>query len=78
MNVLDDCDILAAEGFDSAIVGSDMESGRIIYAESLCIKILQERDGMSEEQALEFMDYNVYGAYVGEGKPIFLTEYIHE
>ena len=29
------------------------------------------KDGMTEGQACEYMSFNVEGAYVGEGTPIF-------
>jgi hypothetical protein len=31
-----------------------------------------ERDGMSREDAEEYFDFNVAGAWVGEGMPVFL------
>jgi len=33
---------------------------------------LQVRDGMTREEANDFMEYNVTGAYVGPSGPIFL------
>ena len=30
--------------------------------------------GMTEEDAVEYFDYNVQGAWVGEGTPIFLYD----
>ena len=32
----------------------------------------------TEEEAIEWMEYNVLGAYVGEGTPIFKIDYIKE
>jgi hypothetical protein len=37
-----------------------------------CINILIEKDGMTEEQAMEYFDFNVVGAWMGETTPIFL------
>jgi hypothetical protein len=39
-----------------------------------CIDILKERDGMSAEDAIEFMEFNVIGAYVGKLTPAFIYE----
>jgi len=31
-----------------------------------------EQDGMTEEEAIEFIDFNIVGAYVGESTPIIM------
>jgi hypothetical protein len=31
-----------------------------------------ERDGMTEEEAIEFFEFNVVGAYVGGGTPVYV------
>ena len=66
--------ILKADGFDEAILGIERSSNRLIYSVSKCVEILKERDGMDEEEALEFFSYNVEGAYVGEQTPIWCTD----
>ena len=33
-----------------------------------------ERDGMTREEAIEWMEFNVVGAWVGETTPIFVHE----
>ena len=66
-------DILKADGFDEAVIGIDESSMRLIYSMSKCIEILM-RD-MSEEDALEYYYYyNMSGAYVGEGTPIWCVD----
>ena len=37
-----------------------------------------KRDGMNEEDAMEFFSYNIAGEYNGSGMPIFLFEYHDE
>jgi hypothetical protein len=32
-----------------------------------------KRDGMTEEEALEYFHFNVVGAYVGKFTPVFIT-----
>ena len=34
-----------------------------------------DRDGMSYEDAIEFFDFNMIGAWVGEFTPIFIRRY---
>lgn len=31
-----------------------------------------EKDGMTHEEALEYFEYNILGAYVGEETPVYL------
>jgi hypothetical protein len=64
---------LFADGFDEAIVGIDYISypARIIYDKNKMVEILVENDGMSLEDAIEYLEYNTWCAYVGEGTPIF-------
>ena len=62
-------DVLKADGFDAAVLGIEENSMRLIYSVSKCIEILME--DMSEQDAMEFFEYNVSGAYVGEKTPIW-------
>jgi hypothetical protein len=63
-----DEEFLLADGFNDAVLGVDETSMRLIYSISKCINILME--DMSEEEAFEYFDYNVSGAYMGEKTPI--------
>lgn len=67
-------DTLVADGFDEAIIGIGRQFNKnlVIYDEDKCIEILMERDGMTDEEAIEFFEFNVVGAYVGEYTPIFV------
>jgi len=64
LETYDDEDILFADGFDNAIIGVCTQSNRIVYSISKCVKILQE--DMTEEEAIEYFEFNVSGAYMGE------------
>lgn len=64
-----------ADGFDEAIIGYTRIAGRedvLAYDYWKCIDILKERDGMSAEDAIEFMEFNVICAYVGKLTPAFI------
>ena len=63
--------MLLADGFEEAFSGICSVSDRAIYDYEACVKVLVERDEMSEEEATEFMEYNVVGAYAGPMTPIF-------
>ena len=67
--------MMQADGFDKAIIGiTDGVGGQmnLVYDIEKCLKILMSRDGMDREEALEFFTFNVSGAYVGKGTPIFI------
>ena len=67
-------DVLFADGFDDAIigVGRSFDKYKVIYDKSKVIKKLME--DMTCEEAEEYFEYNIIGAYVGDGTPMFLEE----
>ena len=68
---------LLADGFEDALigVGQQFDKALAVYDRQKCIEILMKRDGMSDEEAVEFFEYNVTGAWVGEYTPIFLETF---
>lgn len=70
-----DEDILLADGFEDALVGYGEQFNKTfaVYDRSRCIQILIDRDKMTFEEAVEYFDFNVTGAYVGEHTPAFVT-----
>lgn len=75
-------ELLFADGFDDAIIGVGTQASRretVTYDHHKCVEILMKRDGMTEEDADEYMSFNVTSAWVGEGTPIFvLTDFNQE
>jgi len=67
---------LFADGLDDAIIGVVERIGFnetiILYDTNKIIKLL-EAEGMSNEEATEYFQYNILGAYMGEGTPAFAT-----
>ena len=65
---------LFADGFEDAFMGIGYQFNQqvAIYDHARCIQILQ-RQGMTSDEALEYMEFNVLGAYVGRATPVFLT-----
>jgi len=64
---------LFADGFDEAIIGVGNQQSRgsvVVYDWDKCVEILMER-GATWEEAVEHMDYNVTGAWMGEQTPMF-------
>jgi len=70
--------LIKADGFDLAIIGVAERIGMkpcIAYSYIQCIEILMQQAGMTQQEAVEFMEFNVCGAYVGEQTPIFVHEW---
>ena len=68
-------EFLKADGFDDAIIGVNYLNSppQLIYSVTKCLKILEET--MESEEAKEFFDFNVVGAYMGEKTPIFSWDF---
>jgi len=68
--------LLSAVGFDNCVVGyTEAQPGRprlIVYDYEKCIVTLMSRDGMDYCEAVEHMDFNVVGSWVGEETPVFI------
>lgn len=60
---------------DEAIVGVALRIGleAVCYDENKVIELLMEHDGMSYEDAVEYMEFNMKGAWVGEHTPVFIS-----
>ena len=69
--------MIFVDGYDSAILGLDTEYKRVIYSKEKMIDILVE-EGMTDVDAVEWLEYNVWDTYVGEETPIFLHELTKE
>jgi len=73
---LENNEALLANGFEAALIGYVERYGQeliALYDREKCIQILMERDGMTEEGAEEFFEFNTIGAWVGDMTPAFAT-----
>jgi len=59
---------------DEAIVGVVTRIGleAVCYNSNKVIELLMTNGGMTEEEAVEHMEYNMKGSWVGETTPVFL------
>ena len=76
MNIDDSGEVLKMDGYNDCIVGIVEQFGRPPIAcydlEKVFAKLMTE-SGMDREEALEWWEYNMIGAYVGEETPCFIT-----
>ena len=80
MEVLAEEECLTADGFDAALVGCTYGANVVaVYDIQRMIDVLVN-EGMEHDDAVEFLEYNVVSAYLGEKTPLyvnFVTEEIH-
>ena len=72
-----DPDILFADGWDDAFLGITANHHHAIvavYDYDKIIEIMVERDGATHEDAEDFAQFNIVGAYVGERTPIYASK----
>jgi hypothetical protein len=68
-----DPEAIVWDDFDDAMVGTD-NMGRIVYDINKMIEVLQ-KDDMTEEEAREYLDFNVLSTYVGDLTPVHVYLY---
>ena len=66
--------MLKADGLDEGVIGRSydmaVQESRLVYSVQKCIKVLVDRDGMTHEEAREYLEHNTLCAYVGQDQPI--------
>jgi hypothetical protein len=65
-------DLLTIDGFDEAVIGVVERAGllAVCYDRNKIIQILM-RD-MNYEEAFEYYEFNILGAYMGKSTPVYL------
>tara|TARA_R100000426_G_scaffold81632_1_gene59638 strand:- start:274 stop:513 length:240 start_codon:yes stop_codon:yes gene_type:complete len=69
--------MLKWDGFDNAIIGvgeRNNTDSMIVYDYDKMINILVTRDSMTHEEAEEYLDFNVIGAWIGDTTPIIVNK----
>lgn len=66
--------LLLVDGFDDGIIGVDTHNLRVVYSKQKMVQILVQRDGMDEYQAWEWLEFNTFDVYMGDGTPIFVQD----
>ena len=73
LQALEENECLVADGFDSALIGITSGINPVaVYDINQMLTILVKREKMNVEDALEHLDFNGIGAYVGEKTPIYM------
>jgi elongation factor P hydroxylase len=77
VDAVGDEDLLFADGFDEAIIGSVAvwtaagQQRVVLYDYEKCVEILMREEGAEREEVEEHLDVNTLGSYVGEKTPAY-------
>ena len=69
---------LLMDGFDEACIGYSQRMNEpllAVYSYEKMVEVLMTRDGMDDEMAMEYIDFNCVGAYMGETTPIIVMPF---
>ena len=67
--------MMLADGLEDAFVGVGRRCSQpdlAVYDIELAVAVLVKRDGMTAEDAREYLEFNSIGAWVGEETPVWL------
>lgn len=73
LEAFDEDTFLKIDGHDNAVIGVDLKSMRLIYSVEAIIKNLM--NDMSEEDAVEYYEYSIACAHLGDLTPILCENY---
>jgi len=62
---------LKADGFDDCVIGMTHD-GCIAYDAYKMIQQLMDKNGMTHEDAVDYFDFNIAGAYLGDSTPVYI------
>ena len=71
-------EIVLWDDLDDAFIGVVSVPGSTVHAcydEDAIARILIDRDGMTDEEAAEYIDHNIRGAWVGDTTPVLLFRF---
>ena len=63
------------DGFENAFlgIGTQFNTQLDVYSTNKIILILENEHGMTNEEAIEFFEFNIQGAWLGKLTPVFLN-----
>ena len=67
-------ELLFADGFDDAIIGvsNGCDSTRVVYCYASMVESCMNESGTSYDDAIEWIEHNTVGSYVGVHTPIYV------
>ena len=68
---------LTPDGLEAAYIGFTVNHHHAhvaVYSFEKCVGILVDRDGMTPDDAEEYLSFNTLGSFVGENGPLFVSK----
>jgi hypothetical protein len=68
-------DALFADGLDAALIGYTINTCHAhvaVYSAQKCVNVLVDRDGMTPEEAGNYLEFNTYCVFLGRNEPLFV------
>ena len=67
-------ELIFADGFDDAIIGvaAGFDSARVVYCYASMVEVMINDKNMNYEDALDWIEFNTIGSYVGKNTPIYV------
>lgn len=67
-------ELIFADGFDDAIIGvaAGHDLQRVVYCYASMVEACMKEAGMTYEDAIEWIEFNTIGSYVGRSTPIYV------
>jgi hypothetical protein len=65
-------EFLKVDGFDSSVIGVEPSTMRLVYDRELMVKSLMKEENMTVIDAIEYLEFNVFSAHMGDKTPIYI------
>jgi len=66
--------LLIPSGYETAVIGVDETNNRLVISKDLCVEIYLNENKSDIDEAIEFLEFNLFNSYLGEHTPIFIWE----
>lgn len=70
----EDTVVFSNPDYESALIGIDVREDRAVYDYDLMVEHLMKQDGMTMEEAVDWVDYNTLGAHT-DREPIVIRRF---
>ena len=71
-----DAIIYEPNDLDDAIIGMS-HCGKVVYSYTKLVTALQSINQWTEDESVEWVDFNIVGAHLGDYNPIILYDLLH-
>lgn len=67
-------EVLLANGYADAFIGiTDLQPKKAVYDKNKMVEIVMVEDSCSYSEAIEWLEFNTWNAYVGDSTPLYIN-----